>query len=31
VELLDRVLGGELVLIADDVHQLYDVITPLTE
>ena len=31
VELLDRVLGGELALIANDVYRLYDLITPLTE
>jgi hypothetical protein len=31
VELLDRVLGGELALIANDVYRLHDVITPLTE
>jgi hypothetical protein len=31
VELLDRVLGGEFALIANDVYRLYDLITPLTE
>jgi hypothetical protein len=31
VELLDRVLVGELALIANDVYRLYDLITPLTE